>query len=726
MFSTATGTATLSAGMRKSSEKPQCTKQVNCPKVFTPSPGSCTYRRGDLLGRGAFAAVFAVRESATGKEYAAKCVDKRRVSASDRSKVHEEARIMAVLRQHSCIVQLFRASEDDSFIYLLIERCRKRTLADVHKVRGPLPLQEAVPLLQQVTRAVGFMHSHLIMHRDLKLSNVFFCADCSGTGTGAVKVGDFGLACQLSHLYERKRHVLGTPNYIAPEVLHGKRGRGHGLEVDVWAIGVITFTTLVGFAPFQSADVDSTHERIKQCDWAFPQTSSCSVTLPEHAKAFIRACLQHEPQKRPRASKLLHFSFLTSSLVERENGVEQQESSPYSESLSSKQADVAAGEDEHGALAIKHEIHNHGAAVDQNDDEKENIPVYSSEAKLHHPAEMNTSNASQVKQAAADEAATTKSYAQADDVPTASVSPTTSPAEATGDCTRHASNEIAALSEQLPDSFPLLWVTRWLDLTAKYGIGYVLCNGTVGACFNDGTRAVLEPNRGTIEHHDRSTSYKQNVQQQNTVSRFEGGELPENVSRNMCKKKKLLYHFKLHLLDAPAASTRIERAGAGRHGGCFAREEACKSETGSMSFVYEWFRAENATVFRLSTRSVHVVFHDGCELILSSDCDTVVYRPPTGRTAEHEHVVTPQVQPLQVHSLSDIPSSGQAQVHNRLQQAKVFLYSTIGASQPQAYKPSDERRANAGRAAVSYRDDRSIKSNTSGQNRTLKAATLRF
>lgn len=81
-----------------------------------------------------------------------------------------------------------------------------------------------------------------MIHRDLKLGN-FFLADGL-----EVKVGDFGLATTLAYEGERRKTVCGTPNYIAPEILEGKRG--HSYEVDVWSLGVIAFALLFGKPPF--------------------------------------------------------------------------------------------------------------------------------------------------------------------------------------------------------------------------------------------------------------------------------------------------------------------------------------------------------------------------------------------------------------------------------------------------------------------------------------------
>lgn len=68
-----------------------------------------------------------------------------------------------------------------------------------------------------------------------------------------IKIGDFGLAAKLEYNGEKRKTICGTPNYIAPEILKGRTG--HSFEVDVWSIGVIMYTLLVGKPPFEAEDV---------------------------------------------------------------------------------------------------------------------------------------------------------------------------------------------------------------------------------------------------------------------------------------------------------------------------------------------------------------------------------------------------------------------------------------------------------------------------------------
>lgn len=103
-------------------------------------------------------------------------------------------------------------------------------------------------------RATQDMHKNKVIHRDLKLGNLFLTEDMK------IKVGDFGLATQIVFDGEKKRTICGTPNYIAPEVLSSRTG--HSFEVDLWSIGIILYTILIGRPPFETSNVKTTYKRI--------------------------------------------------------------------------------------------------------------------------------------------------------------------------------------------------------------------------------------------------------------------------------------------------------------------------------------------------------------------------------------------------------------------------------------------------------------------------------
>ena len=99
------------------------------------------------------------------------------------------------------------------------------------KRRKTLAENEVRYYMNQMLDAIQFMHRSNVIHRDLKLGNLFMNRDMN------LKIGDFGLATVILHEGDRKKTICGTPNYIAPEILDNSRG--HSFEVDLWSLGVI-------------------------------------------------------------------------------------------------------------------------------------------------------------------------------------------------------------------------------------------------------------------------------------------------------------------------------------------------------------------------------------------------------------------------------------------------------------------------------------------------------
>jgi len=99
------------------------------------------------------------------------------------------------------------------------------------------------------------LHKNKVIHRDLKLGNLFLSDKME------LKLADFGLAAKLEFDGEKKKTICGTPNYIAPEILEGKSG--HSYEVDVWSLGLVIYTMLIGKPPFETNDVKTTYRKIR-------------------------------------------------------------------------------------------------------------------------------------------------------------------------------------------------------------------------------------------------------------------------------------------------------------------------------------------------------------------------------------------------------------------------------------------------------------------------------
>ncbi|ODV60018.1 polo kinase CDC5 [Ascoidea rubescens DSM 1968] len=270
------------------------------PSVIRTRTGK-DYQRGLFLGEGGFARCFQIKDDG-GKLYAAKTVAKASIkNEKTKTKLLSEIKIHKSM-SHPNIVQFIDCFEDDVNVYILLEICSHGSLMDLLKKRKNLSEPEVRFMIVQIIAAIKYMHNRRVIHRDIKLGNIFFDADMN------LKIGDFGLAAVLPVGKDRKYTICGTPNYIAPEVLTGKI-KGHSFEVDTWSIGIMMYALLFGKPPFQSKDVKLIYERIKSTDYQFPQDKNVS----DEAKILIKDILSLDPLKRPSLSDILHYKWFKGS-----------------------------------------------------------------------------------------------------------------------------------------------------------------------------------------------------------------------------------------------------------------------------------------------------------------------------------------------------------------------------------------------------------------------------
>ena len=137
--------------------------------------------------------------------------------------------------------------------------------------------------MKQVIEGLLYLHSHSILHRDLSLANLLL------TRAMDVKIADFGLATQLSGPNDKHFTMCGTPNYISPEIAMRS---AHGLEADVWSIGCMLYTMMVGQPPFDTQGVRNTLKKVIQADFDLPES------LSTEAKHLVQALLKKNPSER--------------------------------------------------------------------------------------------------------------------------------------------------------------------------------------------------------------------------------------------------------------------------------------------------------------------------------------------------------------------------------------------------------------------------------------------
>jgi len=261
------------------------------------------YSKGRFLGKGGFAKCYEVCDMETKDVYAAKIVAKASIAKPRaQAKLRSEISIHRSL-DHNKVVKFYNYFEDSEHVYIILELCSNQTLNEFMRKRPCKRLSEpeAMFYLYELIVALKYLHRRRVIHRDLKLGNLFLDANMH------LKVGDFGLAAQLEHDGERKRTICGTPNYIAPEILEGKHG--HSYEVDTWSLGVILYTMLVGRPPFETSDVKTTYRRIRYNQYSFPE----NVHLSDHSKQLVSCILRTDPRSRPSLDDILAASWFQQS-----------------------------------------------------------------------------------------------------------------------------------------------------------------------------------------------------------------------------------------------------------------------------------------------------------------------------------------------------------------------------------------------------------------------------
>jgi len=260
----------------------------------------------ERLGEGAVGVVYRAIHVGLEKSFAIKLLKTAGPPAPDAlERFRREAVALGRLR-HPHIVKVtdfgFDGSEGDR-PYIVTELLEGRPLSDVCRERGPLPLAQALPLLEQIAAAVDAAHEAGILHRDLKPGNVFVCSE--GPGAPSVKVLDFGLAKLLagpdkpgdSALPLREEippaitaagSLLGTPLYLAPEVVRlGQASRSS----DIYSFGVLAYEILAGKPPFRGTLEEVLAGHLKGEPPPF-------LLLPEVWRP-LRATLQKDPALRP-------------------------------------------------------------------------------------------------------------------------------------------------------------------------------------------------------------------------------------------------------------------------------------------------------------------------------------------------------------------------------------------------------------------------------------------
>uniref|UniRef100_A0AAY5E7T4 Mitogen-activated protein kinase kinase kinase 3 n=1 Tax=Electrophorus electricus TaxID=8005 RepID=A0AAY5E7T4_ELEEL len=261
-----------------------------------------TWRRGKLLGQGAFGRVYLCYDVDTGRELAAKQVQFDPASPETSKEVSTLECEIQLLKNlhHERIVQYYGCLRDHSekTLTIFMEYMPGGSVKDQLKAYGALTENVTRKYTRQILEGMSYLHSNMIVHRDIKGANIL------RDSVGNVKLGDFGASKRLQTICMSGtgvRSVTGTPYWMSPEVISGD---GYGRKADVWSLGCTVVEMLTEKPPWAEYEAMAAIFKIA--------TQPTNPVLPSFISEQTRDFIRHifvEAKHRPSAEELLRHPF---------------------------------------------------------------------------------------------------------------------------------------------------------------------------------------------------------------------------------------------------------------------------------------------------------------------------------------------------------------------------------------------------------------------------------
>ncbi|XP_056652244.1 serine/threonine-protein kinase D2 isoform X2 [Monodelphis domestica] len=253
----------------------------------------------EVLGSGQFGVVYGGKHRKTGRDVAVKVIDKLRFPTKQESQLRNEVAILQSLR-HPGIVNLECMFETPEKVFVVMEKLHGDMLEMIlSSEKGRLPERLTKFLITQILVALRHLHFKNIVHCDLKPENVLLA---SADPFPQVKLCDFGFARIIGEKSFR-RSVVGTPAYLAPEVL---LNQGYNRSLDMWSVGVIMYVSLSGTFPFN--EDEDINDQIQNAAFMYPASPWSHISAG--AIDLINNLLQVKMRKRYSVDKSLSHPWL--------------------------------------------------------------------------------------------------------------------------------------------------------------------------------------------------------------------------------------------------------------------------------------------------------------------------------------------------------------------------------------------------------------------------------
>ncbi|XP_038892492.1 uncharacterized protein LOC120081565 [Benincasa hispida] len=267
------------------------------PESITREDPHSKYELLNELGKGSYGAVYKARDIKTSELVAIKVI-----SLCEGEEGYEEIRgEIEMLQQcsHPNVVRYLGSYQGEEYLWIVMEYCGGGSVADLMNVtEEALEEYQIAYICREALKGLTYLHSIFKVHRDIKGGNILL------TEQGDVKLGDFGVAAQLTRTMSKRNTFIGTPHWMAPEVIQESRYDG---KVDVWALGVSAIEMAEGLPP---------RSAVHPMRVLFMISIEPAPMLEDKEKwsllfhDFVAKCLTKDPRSRPAASEMLKHKFI--------------------------------------------------------------------------------------------------------------------------------------------------------------------------------------------------------------------------------------------------------------------------------------------------------------------------------------------------------------------------------------------------------------------------------
>nr|XP_039265484.1 serine/threonine-protein kinase Nek1-like [Styela clava] len=255
------------------------------------------YVRVKKIGEGSFGKAVLVKSKEDGLQYVVKEISISKMQMKERQEARKEVSVLSKMR-HPNIVQYVESFEESGCLYIVMEYCEGGDLyARINSQRG-MAFSETKVLewFVQMCLALKHVHDRKILHRDIKTSNIFL------TKSGAIKLGDFGIARVLNNTLELARTCIGTPYYLSPEICENKP---YNNKSDVWALGCVLYEVLTLKHAFEAGNMKNLVLKIIRGSYP-PVPPRYSYDL----RGLVSQLFRRNPRDRPSVNTILRQPFI--------------------------------------------------------------------------------------------------------------------------------------------------------------------------------------------------------------------------------------------------------------------------------------------------------------------------------------------------------------------------------------------------------------------------------